>query len=230
MRTFVWHALVALALGAVAGVCVAGSVLERGIGLAQREVVSLNLIAAERAYADVARHLGYTDKIPWLLRRTRQEIVAKRAAVRYWQGDYASLVNDYANASNPELRNNLALQLTVANASHRAGQSPDATRQEMLDALDRAISSYVQILQDSGGDHDVAFNYEFLVRLRNSVAGGAEWVPRAYENPLGQEGGQPVDADSVLDDVRIYVPMQPDERDPADEPTQGGDPPIRRRG
>ena len=88
----------------------------------------------------------------------------------------------------------------------------------------------MQILEDSGGDHDVAFNYEFLVRLRNSVAGGAEWVPRAYENPLGQEGGQPLDADSVLDDVRIYVPMQPDERDPADEPTQGGDPPIRRRG
>ena len=101
MRTFVWHALVALALGAVAGVCVAGSVLERGIGLAQREVVSLNLIAAERAYADIARHLGYTDKIPWLLRRTRQEIVAKRAAVRYWQGDYASLVNGLCERQQP---------------------------------------------------------------------------------------------------------------------------------
>ena len=62
------------------------------------------------------------------------------------------------------------------------------------------------------------------------VEEGAEPVGAPLESPLGQEGAQPLDDETGLDDVQIYVPMMQDDRDTVDDPTPGGDPPIRRRG
>ena len=76
----------------------------------------------------------------------------------------------------------------------------------------------------------MAFNYELLVRRRNALAGGGQPLPAGPGNPLGREGGQPLDDETGLDDIQIYVPLNQDERDRIDDPTRGGDPPLRRRG
>ena len=215
----------ALVLGLLALACAAAGVLDRGMARAQRELAMVNLQAADRGYVAVERQLQRVGSRPWLLSRLRAEIVAKRAAIRYWQADYAGLLN-----SDSGLPDDPVLRMTLANAAYRAGQQTGATSGEMLDSLDRAIVLYGGLLRDGGGSEDVAYNYEYLVGLRGRLEAGTEPVVAPLESPLGQEGAQPLDEETGLDDVQIFVPMMQDDRDTVDDPTPGGDPPIRRRG
>ena len=225
MKSTFQYWVAALALGLLAAVCAAAAVLDRGMARAQRELGVANLQAADRGYAAVERQLRRAGGIPWLLSGPRAEIVARRAAIRYWQGDYAALLGrDTALPDDPELR------MTLANAAYRAGQRTEATPRDRLDSLDRAIVLYAGLLRDGDGREDAAYNYEFLVRLRTLLNERSAPPPAAFESPLGQEGAQPLDEETGLDDVQIYVPMMQDDRDMVDEPTPGGDPPIRRRG
>lgn len=223
-------ALAAVAVGLLAAGCAAWALLERGLAEAQRELATADLSAAERGYARVGDYLRPTERIPWMLAGVRAEVAARRAAIRYWQGDYASLLQEQGGGRSVLPRDSVALRLAVANATYRAGQRPGAPREELLESLDRAITLYAELLQDDGNGLDAAFNYELLVRRRNALAGGGAPLRAGPENPLGREGGQPLDDETGLDDVQIFVPLNQDERDRIDDPTMGGDPPLRRRG
>lgn len=231
MRTLAPYGLAALIVGALAVLCAAAGTLERQIATAQADLAVANLTAAERGYEAAWEQIGEPRWLSRLLTGTLQEIAAKRAAIRYWRADYGSLLDDYARNTDAQVQENIPLRLTVANAAYRVGQHEAATRADMLNGLDQAIGLYAQLVQDGDGRRDVAFNYEFLVRLRDALGeDDTDWVPRSSDSPLGQEGGQPLDNESELEDVEIYVPMYRDDRDLIDEPTMGGDPPIRRRG
>lgn len=219
------YLMTALVLGLLAAACAAAAVLERGMAAAQRELAVANLAAADRGYEAVERRVGLAARVPWLFAGLRTEIAARRAAIRYWRGDFAELLR-----SDVDLPDDPAVRLTLANAAYRAGQRGDASQERALDGLDRAVALYAGLLRDGDGREDVAYNYEYLVALRALVAQGAEPVGTPLESPLGQEGAQPLDDDTGLDDVQIYVPMMQDDRDTVDDPTPGGDPPIRRRG
>ena len=215
----------ALVLGLFALACAAAGVLDRGMARAQRELAVANLQAADRGYATVEGQLLRAGGISWLLSGLRAEIAAKRGAIRYWQADYAGLLNrDTGLPDDPVLR------MTLANAAYRAGQRTGAASGEMFDSLDRAIVLYAGLLRDGGGSGDVAYNYEYLVGLRGRLEAGSEPVGAPLESPLGREGAQPLDEETGLDDVQIFVPMMQDDRDTVDDLTPGGDPPIRRRG
>ena len=221
--------LASVALAVLAAACAAWAVVERGLAEAQHALAAANLGAAEQAYARVGDYLRPADRIPWALAGVREEIAARRAAIRYWQGDYAALLAEAAGGP-PAERGSAARRLAVAGATYRAGQRPGASREEALGSLDRAIALYVELLQDTSDNPDVAFNYELLVRRRNALAAGGQPLPAGPGNPLGREGGQPLDDETGLDDIQIYVPLNQDERDRIDDPTRGGDPPLRRRG
>lgn len=218
-----WSA--ALLAGVLAAACAAAAAVERGMARAQRELAVANLQAADDGYAAVERMLGRAGRLPWLLPGLRAEITARRAAIRYWRADYAGLAEDVAaRAEDPVLR------ITLANAAYRLGQRAGAETRARLDALDRAIVLYAGLLRDGGGRADAAYNYEYLVRLRGLLEAGAEPAAVPLESPLGREGAQPLDEETGLEDVQIYVPRMQDDREMVDEPTPGGDPPIRRRG
>ncbi len=224
-------ALTAVAVAVLAAACAAWAVVERGLAEAQHALAAANLGVAEQAYARVGDYLRPADRIPWALAGVREEIAARRAAIRYWQGDYAALLAEAAGRlPAAERGGSAALRLAVAGATYRTGQRPGASREEVLDSLDRAIALYVELLRDDGDNPDVAFNYELLVRRRNALAAGGQPLPAGPGNPLGREGGQPLDDETGLDDIQIYVPLNQDERDRIDDPTRGGDPPLRRRG
>lgn len=218
--------LAAAALGLLAAAAAAFGVLERRLAAAQHELAAANLAAAERGYARAADTLAWTGRAPWALGGVRAEIAARRAAIRYWQGDHAALLDDHAGAP----AGDAALRLVVAAAAYRAGQHPDAAAGAVLDSLDRAIALHAALLEDGTGGADAAFNYELLVRRRAALAAGRAPAPAAPDSPLGREGRQPLDDETGLEDIRIYVPLDHGERDRIDDPTRGGDPPLRRRG
>ena len=230
MKSSAGYVLAAFILAALAGLVAVGATLERQLAAAQTRLAVADLVGAERRFREIERRLNAGRWLAPVLTGPQDEVAAHRAAIRYWRGDYARLLSDYARNADARVRRNVALRITVANAAYRAGQRPDATVGEMLNSLDHAIDLYAELLQDVGERRDLAFNYEFLVTLRNALGTGARWTPRSSENPLGQEGGQPLTEDTDLDDVEIFVPMYHDDRDLTDEPTRGTDPPIERRG
>lgn len=229
VKTALRYLVVAILL-AIAGVTLlAASRLERRVAQADQAMATLNLSRAAEAYDDIADSLAVIGRLPWLLGSTRDAVAARQAAVRYWRGDYASLVADYTSADSPSIAGNLDLQFVVANADYRSVQRPDANREIALGTLDHAIGVYRRLLEGNEAHLDTAFNYEVMVRLRNRIAGGDE-VP-AFRRPTvpGNQGENPEEAE--MEDVQIYVPsdsmIDPNE---TEDPTIGTGAQIRKRG
>ena len=228
-KTALRYLVVAILLGAVAIALLLAARLERRVALADQEMATLNLSRAARAYVDVADSLALVGRIPWLLRGTRDEVAVRRAAVRYWRGDYAPLVADYTSADSPSVAGNLDLQFVVANADYQSVQRPGSSREVALGTLDHAIGVYRRLLEGNEAHLEAAFNYELMVRLRNRIAAGDE-VP-VYRRPTlqGNPGDNPEEAE--MEDIQVYVPRDSviDPED-TDDPTIGEGAPIRKRG
>lgn len=231
MRDAARHVVVAVALALVAGVIFAGAVVQRQIAEGQRDVATLNLNRAATTFAEVDARLRYTESVPWLLRRTRHDVESRRAAVRYWRREFETLVAEYPDVGQPDIRDNLPLQLTLATAYVRAGEATaDGDRALMLGELDRAINIYLQVLQNTEGHRDAAFNYEYLVRLRDEIAAGGDVPQRRPPSPLGRPGNNDEMDMEDMSDIKVYVPVDMLNREASDEPTLGSDAPLRRRG
>jgi hypothetical protein len=230
MRVIVRHVAISVSMGVISVVCLITALLEGDMAQGDKELSAANLAAADRYYSSALGRVSYFDRIPLMFSDARAEIVVNRAAIRYWQGDYVGLLADYPSLQSSMSDDDIRLGLVVAGSAYRVGQHRDVTSSEMLNSLDQAIGMYAQLLESDHRSYDAAFNYEFLIRLREALSGGAEWVPRGLENPLGEEGGSPMDEETQIDDLQIFVPMSVDELDRIDEPTMGSDTPIRRRG
>ena len=229
VRTLMRYLTAALVLGAVAVALLTAGRLERRVALADQEMATLNLSRAGQAYDDIAESLAGFGRLPWLLGGTRDAVAVRQAAVRYWRGDYASLVADYTSADSPSIAGNTDLRFVVANADYRAVQRPDASRELALGTLDHAIGVYRRLLEGSESHLETAFNFEVMVRLRNRIAGGDD-VPE-FRRPTipGNQGSNPEEED--MEDIQIYVPsdslIDPNE---TDDPTIGTGAQIRKRG
>ncbi|MCY4658559.1 MAG: hypothetical protein OXF93_01920 [Acidobacteria bacterium] len=216
----------AVALAAAAALLWSGSRMDRRLAHAQQRSATLDLDGSAAALADIAASLG-GPAAGWGF-GGEDDVAARQAAVRYWQGDYAGLLADYADVAGGGGVASPALQFIVANAAYRAGLAAGDDRDRLLRALDGAIGAYLGVLQASDGQRDAAYNYEYLVRLRADVASGAD-LPAADQGQHGREGEAPEDA--ALEEIRIYVPVQR-EVDPEfdEQPTLGAGGEIRKRG
>ena len=229
VKTALRYLVGAVLLGAVAIALLAAARLERRVALADQQMATLNLSRAARAYDEVADSLAVTGRIPWLLRGTRDEVAVRRAAVRYWRGDYAPLVDDYTSADSPSIAGNLDLQFVVANADYRSVRRPDSSREIALGTLDHAIGVYRRLLEGNEAHLEAAFNYELMVRLRNTIAAGEEVPPYRRPTAPGNPGDTPEEED--MEDIQIYVPRESViDPEATDDPTIGEGAPIRKRG
>jgi hypothetical protein len=203
---------------AVLGVgALAASRYERALADAQAqaatgryEEAAVRLDAAERA-------LGYGRWLPHIGARAARTIEARRAALRYWQGQYEAILPAPAEPVAAVDEHHPELQLIVANAAFRAGQRRASDRESLVQALDEAASGFLTVLKNDPRSEDAAFNYEYVSRLRDDVARGRRPPnPQAEQNDFG-ESGAPARA-TGQQPFKIYVPLQGDEKNP-----EGGD-------
>ena len=228
VRTALRYLIAAILLGGVAVTLLQAARLERRVAQADQEMATLNLSRAAQGYDEVADSLAVIGRLPWL-RGMQDEVTVRQAAVRYWHGDYVSLVADYTSADSPSMADSLDLQFVVANADYRSVQRPDSSRELALGTLDHAIGVYRRLLEGNEAHLEAAFNYEVMVRLRNRIAGGDE-VP-AFRRPTapGNQGDNPEEEE--MDDVQIYVPSDSlIDRNETEDPTIGTGATIRKRG
>ena len=108
---------------------------------------------------------------------------------------------------------NIALQFVVANSVYRENIAHAKDKAATLAALDAGVNGYRAVLKNATRDHDAAYNYEYLLRLRDEVEQGKKKAPLPAEvaNPQGEPGRQPVEGDVTK--FKVYVPLEQQEID-----------------
>jgi hypothetical protein len=122
------------------------------------------------------------------------------------------------------------LQLLVANGAYRVGQGRATNKETSLQVLNEAITGYLTVLKSDTWDERAAYNYEYLVRVRDELAKGrrTELPPPPQNNDAAHgEAGAPMKA-MDMEKFEIYVPLESDERSNAAEAGKSG--PNKRKG
>ena len=224
----------AIALGSVGALCVFASGSERRVADAQQMLLTSEFAAADELLSAVQPYYEYAASLPWVGDGPLDAIRARRAAIRYWRREYGALapadrtdpVTDVAPA-------NVLMQLVVADAVYRQGQSRATDRASTLAALESAINAYRTVLNnatrpaDARLAADAAYNFEYVVRLREEVGKGRRRAVAVPDEDSGF-GAQGKNEDAVFErEFQQYIPLEKDERD---QPGAGQFEPPSRKG
>lgn len=140
---------------------------------------------------------------------TLAEIRADHAELSYWQKDYRALMPSQGDPMAELPAGNLRLQSIVANAVFRDRYPAAKDQKSRVEALDAAIAAQLFVLRNGPAEPGVAYNYEYLVRLRG-LAAGKSGPPKGGEGgdhgALGNLGGEPQAADPT--DFKIHIPLE----------------------
>ena len=211
--------LIAAAIFVVVGLVVlTASRLERELADAQEQTSTQQFALAQKSLAAAEGRLRYARWVPRVGDDTVREVRARQAALQYWQGDYAKVLPAQAEPVAAVDESNAALQLVVANAAFRTGLKGVTDRTAAIQVLNETANGYLTVLKNNTWQEEAAYNYEYVIRLRDEVAKGRK--PPSDQPQKGMElgeSGAPSDATSTKG-FQIYVPLQGDEKSP-----EGGD-------
>lgn len=229
MKSAIRYLVSAVGAAVLGGVCLASGYLQRDMAHAQQEVALQKYGDADITFERAERYFEYSSRIPGVGNRLLNEVRARRAASHYWQRQYGMFVPDQGDPTSAVPRDNVDLQFIVANAVYRAHQSQARDRATLIEALNAGINGYLVVLKNSTRREDAAFNYEYLVRLREDIEKG-----RRKQDPGGGELESPLGSAATLEksasdmkNFKTYVPLTPNELDKADS---GKGQPIKRKG
>ena len=172
VRTLARYLTGAALLAVVAAGLLAAAGIERQLAQADVALSTLDLNQAARSYASVDRRLDWSAPVPWLFESTRAELAARKAAVRYWRGEYGSLVADYTAADSLSVAGNLPLQLVVANADYLTLRRPNAVASGP--ATIEVKNCVAAKLEKIGGGHPTQ---SAVSKLLLRINGDPEWYP-----------------------------------------------------
>ena len=206
----------AVVLGLIGAAFLGAGLFEREMAQAQRDLATLNYDAPETAYDHAERYFEYGSRVPWIGNGPLNDVRAKKAAVRYWEHRYAMIVPSQADPVNAIAPDNVELQLIVANAVYRSGQAQARDKQEVLQALNESMGSYLTVLKNAPRNEDAAYNYEYLVRLRDEISKGKQPLTLASDevdqsSPHGREGSPPPGTKTA--NFKLHVPLDSKEQE-----------------
>ena len=219
MKWIAGYVVGAVVLALLGSVCLGASRLERAMARAQETLVTSDYEASDATLGTVERYYEYASRLPGVGPGPLNDVRARKAALRYWQGEYGALVP----AGRPDpvadvAPDNVQQQLIVANTVFRSGQARPRDRAATLQLLDAGINAYLTVLtnaarqEDASYREEAAFNYEYLVRLRNEMGRRRrDLPPPASLRPLGVEGQSEKSKED--DEFKTYVPLEKKERE-----------------
>lgn len=218
-------AVVAALLG---GVSLTAGLLQRDIAHAQQHMVAQRHDEADATFETAERYFEYGSRIPGIGSARLNEVRARRAALHYWQRDYGTIVPPQPDPVGAIPNDNVDLQFIVANAVYRIQLAQAKDRESTLQALNAAINAYLVVLKNSARREDAAFNFEYLVRIRDEFERGRRKPGLAVpeeNSPLGRAASP--ERPSNMKDFKTYIPLSPSEQDKA---AAGKGAPIKRKG
>jgi len=229
MKGLASYVMGAAALALLGGALMGAGMLDRRLADAQQSLVALNEDDAAARLQMSERYFEYASHVPGVGTGSLNDLRARIAEWRYWRRQYRTLVPQRSDPFGGIASDNVALQLIVANAVYRAGQAEAVNRETVLDALDRGIDAYQTVLKNATREESAAYNYEYLVRLREDIRKGRrkpDLSSTGLEAPFGRTGGQP--AERKTGDFKILVPLESQEREQGGQAGKAG--PMKRKG
>ena len=91
-----------------------------------------------------------------------------QASANYWLAKYDALTQEH-DASGALIERDPEVLLVAANAAYRSLPPAAAGRGQRLDGI---IKSYADVIKKDGAPEDAAYNYELLIRQRDTMAKG----------------------------------------------------------
>ena len=211
MKGITGHVFGAIVLMLLGAACLAVSRIDRQIADAQQSVATFRYAGVAEGLASVERSLEYGSRFPGVGNGPLNRVRARRAAVQYWQRQYAAVVPQQADPVGAIAADNVELQLVVANAVYRTGRAKATDRATYLQAVKTGIDAYLAVLRNATRHDIAAYNYEYLVRLRDDIEKrrGTPDLSQDEDAPYGEEGSPPMSG--PLRQFKILVPLESDE-------------------
>ena len=229
MRRIAGYLIATVVLALAGGASLAAGLLDRGLARAQEDFTTRKYDMPEATFETAEHYLEYGERIPWISRGPLGDVRARKATVRYWQRRYTEIVSEQPEPLDGRGGDNIALQLVVANAVYRNAQAGAKDRQATLQALDAGINAYVAVLKNTTRQEEAAYNYEYLLRVRDEVDKGRRkpGFPEEPASPFGYPGSFPA-ADGTMRDFKTFIPLESNER--KDAGAAAKTPPMKRKG
>ncbi len=236
MKSVIAPLLLAIVLAVVgAGFYVAGQT-EKRLADVHNELATLQYTTASTDSEQVESDLGAARRVPQVGTAAATDLRDTRAVATYWSGGYSAIApqkdaNGVVTESDPEIL------FLAANAAFRSSASDD--RAASLRKLDTVVKNYADVLRNSPGHMDAAYNYEYAIRVRDTLAKSkpapaaknAKAPPKpaaadvASDLPAGptlhgRPGGPPPATDMAQ--FKIVIPKRGEERKDNPEAGKGG--------
>jgi hypothetical protein len=197
---------------------------------AEEAVAASDFTLADGIYARLERSLEKGKYIPGIPDKARTDLTVRRSLMAYRLRDYAAVLDATETGDENAKRLDPALRFIRANARFRMA-SGEQSREKVLRALGQSIKDYATVLGDDPAFTDAAFNYEYLVMLRNDMAvdrRSFHLQPKGTRNSRPDEedlfGPQGAEAQARGEKrMKVLVPREGDE-DPekkGQEPSKG---------
>ena len=220
MKGIAGYVVGAVVFAVLGGVCLGSSRLDRQMADAQQTLLTSDYGAADASLRMVERYYQYASRVPWVGDRPLNDVRARQAALNYWQRKYGALVPAGRTVPVADVApDNVPLQLVVADAVYRDGQPRSKDRTTTLQMLDSAIKAYRAVLEnarrpgDAAYAEEAAYNYEYVVRLRDEIVKGRRRAlpPPDNDGNFGFEG-EPNDPE-FENEFKQYMPLEKEERE-----------------
>ncbi|MFN7980691.1 MAG: hypothetical protein U0Q11_02430 [Vicinamibacterales bacterium] len=183
--------------------------------------------------ADMASDATFFDRLPPPLGIEPGTESRHMATVSYWLARYTSLTESTNAVNGPQ--NDSTLLLLAANAAFRTSAPQSKDTKGVISRLDQVVQAYADVLRKDPTLTDAAFNYEYVVKLRDTIAKGpsknakaAVKAPSAPDVSVdlptgptihGRPGGPP--EGESMSDFKTVTPMRYDEREEQMDPGRG---------
>lgn len=218
-----------LAIAAGAALWGGGDLERRGLA-ARQELLLMRYELPLDTYDAVERATRFVPSVG-AVARWRRELRTRRAESQYWLADYAGLTTSERGDAGAGARDP-ALIMIVANAAYRQ-VAADLTDPAAPERLEQIAGLYLDVLETDPALVDAAYNYEFVLRARDSLAQGPTAKPRGraqaatadpQPSPAGSVHGVPGVAppDADMGNFKIIVPQGPDDRQQQPDAGVGG--------
>ena len=217
-----------------AGFYLAGQT-EKRLADVHNQLATLQYASATSESEQVENDLGAAKRVPQVGQAAATDLRDTRAVATYWAGGYSAIepqkdANGVVTESDPEIL------FLAANAAFRSSQSDD--RAGTLRKLDAVVKNYGDVLRNSPGHADAAYNYEYAIRVRDTLAKAkpapagktAKATMKAVDEAMGdlpagstlhgKVGGPPPATDMAQ--FKIVIPKRGEERKDNPEAGKGG--------
>ncbi|MBN2438548.1 MAG: hypothetical protein JXL20_08100 [Deltaproteobacteria bacterium] len=208
------------------------------VGRAQEALATFDAARADRIYMRLETMLEIGRHIPWIFEKVREDLQVRRIRLAYWRRDYAAILEKTAASGEEEKTLSPSLRFIRANARYRAITGKQS-REKVIRDLGLSIRDYARVVETEPAFTDAAFNYEFLLMLREDIAGGRQ--PSPFRRP-GTLGAKPDQMKGVHGDqgaepsfktpqqMKVLVPKEGDEDPKKRGPEPGKGSATKKRG